>query len=126
MSQHFGLLLVLLLLLATVGAPLAGQAAEIRNPIAAENFQSIIARIADWAVAIAASLTTLVVLWAGYLYLLGGASEDNVKRAKSAITWAVVGFIVVLVSASVSALIKNVLGGASGSAPTPRQEELHL
>ena len=87
------------------------QAAEVRNPIEAKDFTDVVKAIADWAVAISIPLTALMVVYAGYLYLFGGASSENVERGRKALTWAAVGFIVVLVSGSVAALIKSVLQG---------------
>lgn len=95
---------------AWLGTPALLNAAAIESPIKAKEFKDIIVAIADWAAAIAIPLTTLMVIWAGYLYLLSGGSEESIKKAKNAITWAVVGLIVVLISKSLSVLIQNVLG----------------
>lgn len=89
----------------------AAQAAAVQNPIEAKDFTAVVEAIAEWAVAISIPLTALMVVYAGYLYLFGGASTENVERGRKALTWAAVGFIVVLVSGSVAALIRNVLQG---------------
>ncbi|MBI4119887.1 MAG: hypothetical protein HY454_00285 [Parcubacteria group bacterium] len=82
----------------------------IRNPIDAENFTAIIVKIADWASAIAVPLMALVVLFAGYTYLTSGGNADQVTRANKTLTWAVAGFIIVLLAKSAAVLIKNILG----------------
>lgn len=82
----------------------------IDNPITSDNFQAIVLKIANWAVAIAAPVVSVMVIWAGYLYLTGGGNPEQIKKATQALTWAVIGFIVVLAAASVSALIRSVLG----------------
>lgn len=95
---------------AWLAAPSFLRAAAIDSPIRAKEFQTIIVSIADWAAAIAAPLATLMVIYAAYLYLLSGGSEESTTRAHKAITWAVVGLIVVLVSKSLALLLQNVLG----------------
>lgn len=86
------------------------RAVEIENPLKTEKFEDVIVRFANFGAAIAGALMTLVVLYAGYLYLFSGGSEDMVKRARQALTWAVVGFIVILLARGVAELIKSVLG----------------
>lgn len=83
---------------------------EIQNPIQARDFTAIIVNIADWAAAIAVPLMALVVLFAGYTYLTSGGNADQVKRANQTLTWAVAGFIIVLVARGVAELIKTILG----------------
>lgn len=92
-------------------AALAGShTVRIDNPIAADDFKDIVVRIANWAVAIAAPVVSLVVIWAGYLYLTGGGKPEQIKKATQALTWAVIGFIVVLIARGAAELIKNVTG----------------
>ncbi|MDP3727502.1 MAG: TrbC/VirB2 family protein [bacterium] len=86
-------------------------AVKIENPLGANSdFTTVIVRIADFLAAIAIPLTTLMVIYAAYLYLTGGANPDQIKRAHKAIIWAIVGFIVVLVAKGLSELIQNVIG----------------
>ncbi len=85
-------------------------AAAIPNPIGTKDFQTVIVRIADFLAVVAIPLTTLMVIFAAYLYLTGGANPDQIKRAHKAIIWAVVGLIVVLVAKGLSELIQNVIG----------------
>ncbi|MBI2055697.1 MAG: hypothetical protein HYT42_02285 [Candidatus Sungbacteria bacterium] len=88
-----------------------GSPQGIQNPIyPTESFTAIIVKIADWASAIAVPLMALVVLFAGYTYLTSGGNADQVKRANKTLTWAVVGFIIVLLAKSAAVLIKNILG----------------
>lgn len=87
-----------------------GRGREIQNPLRTEKFEEVITRFANFGAAIAGALMTLVVLYAGYLYLFSGGSEEMLKRARKALTWAVVGFIVILLARGAAELIKNILG----------------
>lgn len=89
--------------------PVAALAAQITNPLGTNNLQAVIGNIIKWANALAASLTTLMILVAGYLYLTGGGSEDQIKKAHRALTWAVIGFAVILFSAVAEAIIRSIL-----------------
>lgn len=88
----------------------AAQAAEFKNPIAAKEFKAVIATITKWAAAIAAPLTTLMVLVAGLLYMTGGGNQDRITKAHRALTWAIIGFAITLLSTVATLLIENILG----------------
>lgn len=89
--------------------PVATLAAQITNPLGTNNLQTVIGNIITWANALAASLATLMILVAGYLYLTGGGSEDQIKKAHRALTWAVIGFVVILFSTVAEAIIRDIL-----------------
>lgn len=82
----------------------------ITNPIGSNTFQEAIKRVTTWAAAIAVPLTTLMVLIAGLLYMTAGGDPEKIKRAHKALTWAAVGFAVVLFSTVAYLLIQNFLG----------------
>ena len=84
-------------------------AVKIENPLGTADFKTVIVRIADFFVAIAIPLTTLMIIFAAYLYLTGGANPDQIKKAHKVIIWAIVGLVVILIAASVSTLIETVL-----------------
>ena len=82
----------------------------ILNPIGSPTFEAAIKRVTTWAAAIAVPLTTLMVLIAGLLYMTAGGDPEKIKRAHKALTWAAVGFGVVLFSTVAYILIQNFLG----------------
>lgn len=103
------LLLVAVLLVAAGLA--AGAAAQnvIDNPLGTGEVKTVITRIADFLTAIAGAIATIVILYAGYLYLTGGGNPNQIEQARKALTWAIVGFAIILVARGIAALIENIL-----------------
>lgn len=86
-------------------------AADLPNPLGTNaTFGTIITSIINWANAIAIPLTALMVVIAGYLYLTGGGSPERITRAHRALVWAMIGLVVIILSSSVVAILRNVFG----------------
>jgi len=52
----------------------------------------------------------IMVFYAGFLFLKSGGNEEKVSEARRTLTWAVVGYGVILVADVLVTLIKNLLG----------------
>ena len=46
-------------------------------------------------------IATIMIIYGGYLILFGGENEDNYKKGKKIVTYAVVGIIVIALAASI-------------------------
>ena len=46
-------------------------------------------------------IATIMIVYGGYLILFGGENEDNYKKGKKIVTYAVVGIIVIALAASI-------------------------
>lgn len=86
---------------------------EIKNPIGARSFTAIIDRITDFAVKIITPISVLVILYAGLLYMFSAGNPEKVKKARQALTWALVGLAIVLIGKGFIFIIQDVLGGGS-------------
>ncbi|MDP3727199.1 MAG: pilin [bacterium] len=89
----------------------------IENPIAAPDFAGVVHAIARFIRSVAIPLTALMVVYAGMLFLVSGGSVNTITRARKALTWALVGFVIILVSEGLTLLVSNVLRGTSGGGP---------
>lgn len=61
-----------------------------------------------WIVAVA------MLLWAAYLFLVGGANPKAQEAAKVTIRYAVIAIVLALVATSIPFLVQSLLGGRSG------------
>lgn len=82
------------------------------NPIKADTIQGILANLIDFAKAIIKPLAIIAVLYAAFLYVSAGGSEEKVSKAHRALTYGIIGLAIVL-SAE---FLKDVLGGVAGRA----------
>lgn len=82
---------------------------ELPNPLEAETFEEVVGDIAAWVYLIAIPLATLMILYAAALFMTSGGDEEKIKRAKRALTWAIVGVGIVVIGSGFIALIKDIL-----------------
>jgi len=109
-------LLTILILLALASPVIvsADEIIRIENPITAESFEEIIDNVIDFVFKIAIVLAPLMVVIGGFLLLTAGGNISQVGRAKSLLLWTAIGFLVVLLSKGILAIINQILGVGGG------------
>ncbi len=75
----------------------------------------ILLEIVKWIYTIFFLLAIIFILMSAYNFVSGGDNADKIKKAKSQLKWAIIGIGLGLISASISLLVSNFLGGGSGS-----------
>ncbi len=83
---------------------------ELPNPLDAESFEDLVNSIAEWFYTISIPLASIVILYAGALFMTSGGDEEKIKKAKRALTWAIVGITIIIIGAGFITLIKDILG----------------
>ena len=109
--------LLTILILLTLTSPvivLADEIIRIENPITAGSFEEIIDNVIDFVFKIAIVLAPLMVVIGGFLLLTAGGNISQVGRAKSLLLWTAIGFLVVLLSKGILAIINQILGVGGG------------
>lgn len=92
----------------------AGASAIIMNPLNVSNFPSLLCIIFDGLIYIGAPILTLVLVLAGVKWITSMGNSGKINEAKQAITFAVIGMIVVLSSKAIYAFIISILGPLVG------------
>jgi hypothetical protein len=83
---------------------------KIENPLIATSFEAIIGNIIDFIFKIAIVLAPLMVVVGGFLFVTAGGSVEKINRAKNLIIWTAIGFLIVLLSKGIIAIINQILG----------------
>ncbi|MBI3335192.1 MAG: hypothetical protein HY001_01710 [Candidatus Portnoybacteria bacterium] len=92
----------------------------LANPLTAQNLIDLLNTIIDGLIRLAIPITVIIIIWAGVLYIIS-AGSDRIKTATNALTYAVLGFGIILISSGIIAIIQDFLGagqqctGASGT-----------
>ncbi len=85
------------------------------NPLGEKaSILSIINRLADWLVRLAAIVVPIIIIWGAFLILTSAGQAEKVTAGKKAILYAVLGFIVVLMAKGVVAIVRETLLGVTG------------
>lgn len=89
----------------------SGQGVSIPNPIGPGTFQDLVERIARYLFQIGIPIAVIMILYAAFLYMTAGGSEEKVSKAHKALTYAVVGLAVLFLAWGITSLVKELLGG---------------
>ncbi|GAI52217.1 unnamed protein product [marine sediment metagenome] len=60
---------------------------------------------------LAIPISAILIVYAGFLYITSVGDAEKIKTAQKALTWALVGFAIVLIASSVPAIIQGFLSG---------------
>lgn len=94
----------------------------LANPLTAQNFIDLLNTIIDGLIRLAIPITVIIIIWAGVLYIIS-AGSDRTKTATKALTYAVLGFGIILISSGIIAIIQDFLGaGQKCSGPFGEQD----
>lgn len=82
----------------------------IPNPLAVDSFSGLLNKIIDFLIIAGAPLVTLMVIWAAFKIMSAGGDVDKVIEGKQTIKWAVLGFVLLLISKGTVLVINNIIG----------------
>jgi hypothetical protein len=104
------LLTATILIIGFAGKVLAeGSSAIIQNPLSVSDVPSLLCIIFDGLIYIGAPVLTLVIVLTGVKWITSMGNADAIKEAKKAITYSVIGMIVLLSSKAIYAFIISAL-----------------
>lgn len=85
----------------------------IPNPLGSggKDIPTLIGTIATWLLGIGTVISTIVVLWAAFLFMTSGGSPARVTQARQTLLYAIIGLAVLLLANGVSLVIQNFLRG---------------
>ncbi|GEM_PF-4661418 len=89
------------------------QTISLPNPLGAiKTIPELIGRLVDWLIFIASiAVLPAMIIWGAYQLLTAGGNSDAVTSARHTITWAVVGYALLLISKGIEFIIRDVLTG---------------
>lgn len=107
---------IALLLPITVLAQGAGSTVTLANPIGEANIQSILGIALNTAFGIIGSITFLVFIAGGFMWLTSAGSSDKVKKGSQTMLYAALGIFIIFSSYAILATVISGLG--AGTTPT--------
>lgn len=104
--SSFALALTLFLL------PVASHAQALINPLGTSDLRLIIGRIIGAALGFSGVLALLMFVWGGIQWMISAGNPDMVKKAKSTLTSAAIGLVIIFTSYTlVTAVITAITSG---------------
>ena len=77
------------------------------NPLATGTILDVINNIIDFLQLVLSPLAVLVILYAAFVLMTSGGSEEKIKKGKLIIIWAIVGVVVLLVANSIIGFVQS-------------------
>jgi len=108
----------LIVIVSFTGNVMASSGAIIMNPLDTDDLPSLLCIIFDGLIYIGVPVLTLVIVLAGFKWITSMGNATKIGEARSAITFAVIGMIVVLSSKAIYAFIVSMLGPLVGGSIT--------
>ncbi|OGZ78144.1 MAG: hypothetical protein A2358_02225 [Candidatus Staskawiczbacteria bacterium RIFOXYB1_FULL_37_44] len=82
----------------------------IPNPLTGvNNFGELLLKIADGVGTVVASLGTIMIIWAGILYLTSAGSPEKMTKARTALTYAIIGIVIGISARAIVLIIEQIL-----------------
>ncbi len=92
-------------------APSSGSL-NIPNPFGdVSTVSGLLFNIIGFLIVLSIPISMILVVYAGFLYITSAGNEDKIKTAQKTLTWALIGFAIVLIARGVPALIQEILSG---------------
>ena len=83
--------------------------AQIKNPIGCGKIDECILKVVDYVLGLAGVLALAGIVYGGFMYITAAGNQDRVESGKSAVTYSVIGLIVIGLSYAVLQFIFNAL-----------------
>lgn len=87
-------------------------ALTLPNPLSANSFTVVVTQISTFLLEIAVPLTAIMALVGGFQMITAAGNPEKFASGRKTLTYAVIGFAVVLIAGGVAAIIKNFLTGS--------------
>lgn len=84
--------------------------ADVKSQIKPTSIEGLLLAILEVFIIIATPLIVLYIIYAGFLYVTARGNTQQVEQATRALTYAIIGGVIILGAVALSAIIKNVVG----------------
>ncbi len=88
-----------------------------KDDLTAGGTAEIIFSLAQWFLIIVGTIAVIVALYSAFLFITGGSNEEQIKKAKKTLIWALVGVVIATVAFSIITFAESLIT-QSGSRST--------
>ena len=90
--------------------PAASGSFQLTNPLIYNDILIFLWGIAWYVGSFIAALGTIMIIWAGILYLTSAGSPEKMTKAKTALTYAIIGIVVGISATTIVSIIGEIIG----------------
>lgn len=99
------------IILSILTLPMSGFAAidGLGNPIATPTFDDLLFGILDAVIQIGVVILILAIIWSGYLFVTAQGNQEQIKRAKNAFTYTMIGGFILVGAWAIAEVVLNTM-----------------
>lgn len=86
------------------------QTIDLPNPLKATSFAELINRITNWLLVIGAPILVLMIIIGAFQIMTGAGNPENITKGRHTITYAIIGYALLLISSGITLIIEQLLG----------------
>lgn len=91
-------------------APISYAEADLTNPLGSgSNFYNLIDKIANVLIAIGIPVAVVFIIYAGFLFVTAGGSEEQVKKAKETLIWTIAGTALLVGAKTIASALQSTI-----------------
>lgn len=83
---------------------------EFKNPLAFSTIEDFLVAILNVVIVIATPIVVLFIIYAGFLYVTARGNATQVEEATRALTYAIIGGVLIIGAVAISKIIANLVG----------------
>lgn len=91
-----------------------GQSTKLENPIQYDNLNDLVAAVLKAAVTVLMPFVVLAFIWSGFLFIRAQGNEEELREAKTAIYWSVIGAFILLGAWGFAEIIASTVSEVTG------------
>ena len=91
---------------AGTGGGSSGGSIVFENPLNSPDLITLVDKVLNVIIELAVPVLTVALVYAGYLFVTAGGSEDKISTARTTFTWSVIGGAIVLGAKVVMTVVK--------------------
>lgn len=88
----------------------ATESVEIPNPLKVRSISELIDRVVNYIIGIATIIFPLVIIYGAFQLLTTGGDIEKAILGRKTITYAVIGYVLILISKGITMIVANILG----------------
>lgn len=91
------------------GYRIDGTAIGLKPDLASANLAGLVSQFLNLAFLLAGFLMFIWAAWGVFEYIFAGGNKEGLAKARNRITWAIVGFIIIMLSFAISQYVEQLL-----------------
>lgn len=86
---------------------------QIPNPLRPDSLPEVLTSVGNYLIGISAVVLTVMILWGAFQLMTSRGVPANITKGRQIITWALIGFFILLIAGGLASIVAGILGGAN-------------